>query len=311
MLTRMILRDFQMTAFVSFLLVVTTLAVSASAQTAAKQPAAGDAAAGEAFFTGKGNCSSCHMVRGRGGILGPDLSNLARGRTVEQIEAALADPSTRPSAPSYRSVSVRLRSGPNVRGLVKYEDPFDLGLQGLDGTFHSIAKNDVSDLTREPSLMPKVDASPGELRNLLAYLMRLSADTAPAATFTGHGPIGDGTPFAEIARPKPGEWPTYHGHLSGNRHSPLNQINTSNVAQLAPKWTFPVSSSSQRAAAGHAGRRRRRDVRHRGERSRGARRAHRPSDLALQRARARRASSATPGAASTAASPCSAIASSW
>ena len=102
-----------MTAFVSFLLVVTTLAVSASAQTAAKQPDAGDAAAGEAFFTGKGNCSSCHMVRGRGGILGPDLSNLARGRTVEQIEAALADPSARPSAPFYRSVSVRLRSGAN------------------------------------------------------------------------------------------------------------------------------------------------------------------------------------------------------
>jgi mono/diheme cytochrome c family protein len=33
--------------------------------------ASGDAAAGERFFTGKGNCSSCHMVRGRGGVLVP------------------------------------------------------------------------------------------------------------------------------------------------------------------------------------------------------------------------------------------------
>jgi len=35
----------------------------------------GDAAAGERFFNGKGNCSSCHMVHGKGGILGPDLSD--------------------------------------------------------------------------------------------------------------------------------------------------------------------------------------------------------------------------------------------
>ena len=46
--------------------------------------------------------------------------------------------------------------------------------------------------------------------------------------------------FAEIARPRPGEWPTYNGHLSANRHSPLDQINTSNVASLAPVWTHAI-----------------------------------------------------------------------
>src|SRR5690349_7492292 len=35
---------------------------------------AGDAAAGARFFEGTGNCANCHMVRGRGGVLGPDLS---------------------------------------------------------------------------------------------------------------------------------------------------------------------------------------------------------------------------------------------
>jgi cytochrome c oxidase cbb3-type subunit 3 len=34
----------------------------------------GDLAAGEQFFTGNGKCSACHMVRGGGGVLGPDLS---------------------------------------------------------------------------------------------------------------------------------------------------------------------------------------------------------------------------------------------
>src|SRR3954471_20251999 len=34
--------------------------------TAAESGAPGDPAAGERFFFGKGNCDSCHMVRGRG-----------------------------------------------------------------------------------------------------------------------------------------------------------------------------------------------------------------------------------------------------
>jgi alcohol dehydrogenase (cytochrome c) len=46
--------------------------------------------------------------------------------------------------------------------------------------------------------------------------------------------------FAEIARPRPGDWPTYHGQLSGNRHSPLDQINSGNVGQLTRTWTFPM-----------------------------------------------------------------------
>src|SRR5262245_56156877 len=31
----------------------------------------GNRAAGAAFFFGKGNCSSCHMIKGRGGLIGP------------------------------------------------------------------------------------------------------------------------------------------------------------------------------------------------------------------------------------------------
>jgi glucose dehydrogenase len=47
---------------------------------------------------------------------------------------------------------------------------------------------------------------------------------------------GTGVSFAEIARPKRGEWPTYHGLLSGNRFSPLDQINRTTVRSLASKW---------------------------------------------------------------------------
>ena len=33
---------------------------------------------GEALFFGKAACGSCHQVNGRGGVVGPDLSNAGR-----------------------------------------------------------------------------------------------------------------------------------------------------------------------------------------------------------------------------------------
>ena len=36
------------------------------------------------------------------------------------------------------------------------------------------------------------------------------------------------------------DWPRYDGSFTGNRNSPLDQINTTNVHRLMLKWTFPV-----------------------------------------------------------------------
>ena len=97
-------------------------------------------------------------------------------------------------------------------------------------------------MVREPgSLMPPVHAGPDKFRNLLAYLSRLTLESAAAAASIVE--YGGGPGFADLAKPKPGEWPTYHGQLSGNRHSPLKQIDTGNVAQLAPRWVFSIPNS--------------------------------------------------------------------
>ena len=56
---------------------------------------AGDREAGERFFFGKGQCGSCHMVAGRGGVNGPDLSNIGKQLTLPQLEQALVDPVAR------------------------------------------------------------------------------------------------------------------------------------------------------------------------------------------------------------------------
>jgi alcohol dehydrogenase (cytochrome c) len=46
--------------------------------------------------------------------------------------------------------------------------------------------------------------------------------------------------FAEIAHPRRGEWPSYNGLMSANRHSPLDEINAGNVATLEQTWVHDM-----------------------------------------------------------------------
>lgn len=41
------------------------------------------------------------------------------------------------------------------------------------------------------------------------------------------------------------DWTTYNGTASGNRFSTLDQINTTNVNRLAPKWVFPLPNAAR------------------------------------------------------------------
>src|SRR5205085_3181269 len=44
----------------------------------------------------------------------------------------------------------------------------------------------------------------------------------------------------QILHPTRGEWPTYNGSLSANRHSALTQIDTQNVSRLKLEWTYTL-----------------------------------------------------------------------
>ena len=235
---------------------VMSLKNSAADVTAKSGTALGDAAAGERFFGGKGNCASCHMVRGRGGILGPDLSNIGRERTPAQIEQALREPGApvasvrgpRPGrggevAPSYRAITVRLRSGQMIRGIAKNQSGFDLQLLAMDGKLHILSNDQVAEVFNEKTLMPKIEATANETRDLVAYLSGLTIDPNAKTRLATTAAIAAGIPFTDVAHPQPGAWPTYNGNLSGNRFSPLTQINTGNVQHLAPKWMFTIPAA--------------------------------------------------------------------
>jgi len=204
----------------------------------AESTVGGDATAGESFFFGKGQCASCHMVSGAGAAIGPDLSNVGREMTVDEIQAKLVNPNSR-IAPGYELATAQLRNGNTIRGFVRNRSNFDIRLQDLTGQFHLIQQGEISAITEEKqSIMPSVKASPEELRDLVAYLdMR----TGVGARVSKSQPSKvAGIDFRRISNPKPGDWLTYNGNLSGNRYSELTQINTTNVHQLTLKWIFSV-----------------------------------------------------------------------
>ncbi len=217
---------------------LTNLVASLNAS-AADTSVPGERAAGKQFFFGAGNCGSCHMVYGEGSPVGPDLSNIAREMTVDQLREALLQPDTR-IAPGYGVVTARLRDGRTLRGFARSKTSFDLALQDLKGSLHPLSLDRISNITDETrSLMQPVKAGELELQNLLAFLSRLTgvqSETPKPKQVTSHG----GIDFARIQNPKPGDWLTYNGNLSGNRYGHLKQINAANVNRLGLKWTFSI-----------------------------------------------------------------------
>ena len=164
--------------------------------TAIDAPSKGDVAHGEQIFSGKGGCNACHMVHGKGGLIGPDLSNVASQRKLGSIRDALTkeehrvatdgghhDPSLLPSS-QYRPIRVITRDGQTVSGIVRNEDNYSLQVLGSDNTLHLFSREQLREVVYgAKSLMPSDydrRLTPDEMQDLLAYLSRLGS-VAPAA----------------------------------------------------------------------------------------------------------------------------------
>src|SRR5664279_3936688 len=98
---------------------------------AAETTVPGDAKAGESIFFGDGQCASCHVARGRGSSIGPDLSSVANRLRAAYLKQAFVNPGANITT-GYGSVTVVLNDGSKLQGFARAEGSHDLVLQTKD-----------------------------------------------------------------------------------------------------------------------------------------------------------------------------------
>ncbi|MEP7361821.1 MAG: c-type cytochrome [Acidobacteriota bacterium] len=142
---------------------------------ASTNPVPGDPAAGKAVYWGtKAGCSNCHAISGKGGRMGPDLSNVGGSRPLAVIRESVVEPAKDLYYLGNEAATVMLKNGATLQGVAKNRSNFSLQLVDTQGILHLIQMNDVKRLTLSASTPMPTDfgtrLSRIELRDLLAYL---------------------------------------------------------------------------------------------------------------------------------------------
>lgn len=195
----------------------------------------GDAETGRGLFFGAAGCSKCHMFGGRGGRLGPDLTDVRNGRKVKDLRIAMTDPGAK-LREGFETVEVKTKAGASIRGVKKNDDTFSVQLMDTNERLHLLMKKDLASFeTPFRSLMPKADSA--HVNHLIAFLLK-GERGAPSAEWT---PASDlNVTYARIrnAKAEPQNWLTYWGDFAGRHYSPLKQITPANAAQLRSTWAY-------------------------------------------------------------------------
>lgn len=139
----------------------------------------GDAARGKQLYETKGSCAACHVIRGQGGISGPELTEIGLRRSPAYLREALLNPNAA-TPEGFLVVSVVTAEGQALRGVRVNEDSFTIQLRDASNRFHSFRKSDLKDFKKEfgASTMPsyKDTFTTAELDDLIAYLYSLRGD---------------------------------------------------------------------------------------------------------------------------------------
>jgi len=149
----------------------------------------GNAAHGKNLFYGDANCSLCHMVEGRGGRLGPDLTGVGGSRTHDALVDSVRNPSrrlawglseaTKEFPQEYESVTAVTADGKTIKGVTLNEDSFSVQIMDAGEHIHLLDKTTLRSFQKSrASAMPKYDAdvlSDKELEDIVAYLMSVGA----------------------------------------------------------------------------------------------------------------------------------------
>jgi putative heme-binding domain-containing protein len=145
----------------------------------------GNAARGKELFAGSAACASCHMIEGKGGRLGPDLTDTGTARSEDYIVDSIRNPSRRLAqgiseamkefSQEYETVTVTDERGQKFQGVVLNEDNFTLQMMDTREQLHLFEKEKLRSLDKgRESLMPRYDEKmlpEKDLQDIVAYLL--------------------------------------------------------------------------------------------------------------------------------------------
>jgi cytochrome c oxidase cbb3-type subunit 3 len=151
----------------------------------------GDARRGESLFFGATRCSSCHIVNGRGGRLGPELTKVGSARSRTYLVESIREPGRRltenlsigdEATRKYDTVTVVTGDGTSIVGVPLNEDTFTIQVMDTSERVHSLQKRTLKSLKHEDrSLMPAYDTNrlnAADLDDIVAYLQTLRAGSS-------------------------------------------------------------------------------------------------------------------------------------
>jgi len=163
-------------------------AMPASLEVKATAQPNGNAAHGKGLFYGDANCSTCHMVAGKGGRFGPDLSAVGSARSIESITESVRNPSrrlawglaesTKEFPQEYETATVVTADGREIKGVTMNEDSFSVQLMDTSEKIHLFEKDKLRSFKKSRvSMMPSYDATllrDKDLQDIVAFLLSVS-----------------------------------------------------------------------------------------------------------------------------------------
>jgi len=141
----------------------------------------GNPARGKGIYEGKGNCASCHRIRGVGARMGPDLSDIGNLRLAGELERSVTDPDAEilPQNRHFRAVT---KDGATIAGTLLNEDKYSVQLLDSNGRLVSLKRANLRESAFvEKSPMPsyKGKLTQQELSDLVSYLVSLKGVEIP------------------------------------------------------------------------------------------------------------------------------------
>ena len=126
--------------------------------------AKGDPKRGENIFydsEGIANCSKCHLVKGQGGAVGPDLSYIGTSRTRKFLLESILNPSA-VITHGYQTVMILTKNRKFITGIKKNEDESGFDIVDKEGKNLYISREKIKKFK-----IQKISSMPGNFGDLL------------------------------------------------------------------------------------------------------------------------------------------------